>query len=131
MQEGSFDKAQQHLLEAYTLSLNNEDRVFTRVIGRLLGDVSIELGELHQAASYYQQTLAEAHWPDERGEGIFRAQTAYGLIRLAYEWNELETAEQLAREASPYRNRGGFPYADAGAPTRVSGLRSLVPDVAV
>lgn len=126
MQEGSFDKAQQVLLEAYTLSLNNEDRVFTRVIGRLLGDVSIELGELHQAASYYQQTLAEAHWPDERGEGIFRAQTAYGLIRLAYEWNELETAEQLAREASLYRYRGGFPYAEEDARMRVELLRLLL-----
>jgi len=126
MQAGSFGIAHQHLLEAYILSLNNEDRVFTRVIGRLLADVCIELGELHQAASYYQQMLAEVPWPDERGEGIFRVQSACGLIRLSYEWNQLDQAEQQAREVSSYRYRGDFPYGEEDSRMKVELLRLLL-----
>src|SRR5260221_4765409 len=119
MQAGTFSTAHQFVLEAYTLSLNIEDRVFTRIIGEMLGDVCVELGELHQAASYYQQTLAEARRPDERGEDILRANSVSGLIRLFYEWNELERAEQLAREAALYRYSGDFSTGEENAHMKI------------
>ncbi|GCE23618.1 hypothetical protein [Dictyobacter kobayashii] len=106
MQTGVFHTARQYLHEGYTLSLHVKDRVFTRVIGRLLGDVYLEMADLHQADSYYQQTQAEPPWSDKAGEAIFLTQLACGFIRLAYEWNELEKADQLAYEASHHHYQG-------------------------
>jgi len=126
MQTGSFAHARQYLLAGYTLSLRVKDRVFTRVIERMLGDVSLETGELHQADAYYRQTLAEPPWPDEIGEEIFRAQLACGFIRLTYEWNELDRAEQLVREASHHHYRGDFPVGEETGHTQLELLRLLL-----
>ncbi|GCF11294.1 LuxR C-terminal-related transcriptional regulator [Dictyobacter arantiisoli] len=126
MQEGVFDKAHHILLEAYIASMKHAERVFTRIVGRLLGEVCIELGELHQAASYYQQTLAEPPWQDERGESLFRVQVACGLIRLAYERNELETAERLLQEASLHTYSGNFPHGEEDAHVKLALLKILL-----
>ncbi|HEU5384093.1 MAG TPA: LuxR C-terminal-related transcriptional regulator [Ktedonobacteraceae bacterium] len=126
MQTGAVALARQYLLAGYTLSLRVKDRVFTRVIGRMLGDVYLEMGELHQANSYYRQALAEPPWPDETGEEIFRAQIACGLIRLAYAWNELDRAEQLAREASHHHYQGDFPVGEETGRTQLELLRTLL-----
>jgi LuxR family maltose regulon positive regulatory protein len=126
MQSGAFDTAHHFLLEAYHLSLNIEDRVFTRVTERMLGDVCLELGELHQAASYYQQTLSEPSWPQESGEALFHAQCVSGLIHLSYEWNELEMAEQLTREASLYQYGGDFPVGEEDVRVKIELLRLLL-----
>jgi LuxR family maltose regulon positive regulatory protein len=96
MQGGFFDKAHQLFLEAHTRSLNSGKSVFTRVIGTMLGEICIELGELHQAALYYQQTIASAR---EQKEALAHAAAICGLARLSYEWSQLEASEQLAREA--------------------------------
>lgn len=125
MQAGVFADAQRHLLAGYTLSLHIKDRVFTRVITRMLGDISLEMGALHQANSYYQQTLTEPPWLDKTGEEIFRAQLACGLIRLAYEWNELERAEQLVREAV-HHYQGIFPAGEEAAHTQLELFRLLL-----
>jgi LuxR family transcriptional regulator, maltose regulon positive regulatory protein len=123
IQTGAFASARQHLRAAYTLSLRVHDRVFTRVIGRLLGDVCLETGELRQADSYYQQVLAEPAWPNEVGEEIFRAQLAIGLIRLAYERNQLDQAEQLVSEATRQRLQGAFPVSEETGRTQLELLR--------
>ncbi|GCE10701.1 LuxR C-terminal-related transcriptional regulator [Tengunoibacter tsumagoiensis] len=126
MQTGAFHTARQYLREGYTFSLHVKDRVFTRVIGRLLGDVYFEMGELHQANSYYQQTQAEPPWLDQTGEAIFLTQLACGFIRLAYEWNDLEKAEQLAYEASLHHYEGTFPAGEEAGYTQLELLRLLL-----
>lgn len=126
MQSGAFDTAYHSLLEAYHLSLNIEDRVFTRITERMLGDACLELGELHRAASYYQQTLSAPSWPQESGEALLRAQCASGLIRLSYEWNELEHAEQLVHEASLYQYSGDFPVGEEAVRVQIELVRLLL-----
>ncbi|GHO77435.1 hypothetical protein KSD_52060 [Ktedonobacter sp. SOSP1-85] len=127
MQTGTFASARQHLLAGYTLSLRVKDRVFTRVIGRMLGDVSLEMGELRQADSYYRQALAEPPWPNETGEDIFRIQVACGFMRIAYAWNELDRAEQLAREAShQHHSQGDFPVGEEAVRTQLELLQLLL-----
>jgi LuxR family maltose regulon positive regulatory protein len=118
MQEGSFDRARQHLLEAYTLCLNDENSAFQPVISRSLGDVCVELGELHQAASYYQRTRAEAIEQDNEEKDFVQASALAGLARLAYIWNDLDTAERLAHEASKYRDNDRFPRWEGEIRTR-------------
>ena len=126
MQTGTFTRARQYLLAGYTLSLRVKDRVFTRVIERMLGDVSLEMGELHQADAYYRRALAEPPWPDETGEEIFRAQLACGFIRLAYERNELDRVDELIREASRHHYQGNFPMGEEITCTQLELLRLLI-----
>ncbi|HTK05634.1 MAG TPA: LuxR C-terminal-related transcriptional regulator [Ktedonobacteraceae bacterium] len=126
LQAGSFDNAHQLLLEAYMRCLNNKNRVFTRPLRTMLGEVCIALGELHQAASYFQQTLTEICEQDEKGEDIIHADSLYGLARLSYEWNELERAEQLVHEASVSGYRGYFPSLEEESRTKGELLRLQV-----
>lgn len=126
VQTGAFDKAYRHLFEAYTLSLKNTDPVFTNVSRRLLAGVCLELGELHQAASYYQQTLTGTLKHDNEGEDFNYTFAMAGLARLAYEWNELEKAEQQAREVSEFRYMGHFPHWEEEMRLQVEFLRLQV-----
>ncbi|HEU5376648.1 MAG TPA: LuxR C-terminal-related transcriptional regulator [Ktedonobacteraceae bacterium] len=112
MQEGSFAKAHQFFLEAHARSVKSNERVFIGVIATMLGEICIELGELHLAASYYQQTVASAR---SQNEALAHAAAICGLARLSYEWNQLEAAwtrlaaaEQLVREAFDDRYRDHF-----------------------
>lgn len=112
MQEGFFNKAYQFFLEAHARSLESGESVFIGVIATMLGEICIELGELHQAASYYQQTVDSAR---SQNEALAHAAAICGLARLSYEWNQLETAwsqlaaaEQLVREAFDDRYRDHF-----------------------
>jgi len=91
-----------------------------------LGDICCEMGKLHQAASFYEQTLDEPPAQDPLGETILRANPLAGLIRLAYERNELEKAEQLIREASLYQYRGDFSYGEEYVRTKIEFLRILL-----
>ncbi|HLZ64571.1 MAG TPA: LuxR C-terminal-related transcriptional regulator [Ktedonosporobacter sp.] len=126
-QAGSFAQAYPFLLEAYTLSLHKQDRVFTRVMGWQLGDVCSEMGQLHQATSFYQQTLNEpAVEDDELGENILRANSLAGLMRLAYERNEIEKVEQLLREASRYKYRDDFSFGEEYVRAKIELLRILL-----
>jgi hypothetical protein len=130
MQEGFFDQAHQLLLEAYPLSLNRRDRILTPLIGELLGEVCIALGELHQAASYYQQTLAQpeawAFAQDESGEPPRRANSVWGLIRLAYEWNTIDQADHLGRSVSLSGYEGRLPYREEAARVKLELAQLLV-----
>jgi LuxR family maltose regulon positive regulatory protein len=126
VQMGAFDKAYRHLFEAYTLSLKNTDLVFTNVSRRLLAGVCFELGELHQAASYYQQTLTGTLEHNNEGEDFNYAFAMAGLARLSYEWNELEKAEQQARAVSEFRYMGHFPHWEEEMRLQVEFLRLQV-----
>jgi LuxR family transcriptional regulator, maltose regulon positive regulatory protein len=109
MQTGAFDRARQTLLKAHALATDSKDNVFRPIINRMLGEVCLEAGQLHQASEYYEQVLAEAH-KTEGGEEVVVPLTLYGQARLAYEWNELERAEQLMSEAASFAVKGYFPH---------------------
>ncbi len=126
MREGHCDKAYQYMLEAYTLSLNHTDRSFTSILRKQLGEVCIELGELHQAAEYFQQTIADVREQKERGEEVVYASSLYGLARLHYEWNQLDRAEQLAGEIVAYQFSGYIPYWEEETRTHGELIRLLV-----
>jgi LuxR family maltose regulon positive regulatory protein len=126
MQAGHFDKAYQFTLEAYTLSLKHADRSFTSILRKQLGEVCTELGELHQAAEYYQQTIVDIRAQKERGEEIVYASSLYGLAHLSYEWNQLERAEQQAREVIDYQFSGYLPHLAEETRTYGELLRLLV-----
>jgi LuxR family maltose regulon positive regulatory protein len=109
MQAGAFDLARQNLREAHALAMNNKDNVFRPIINRMLGEACLEAGQLHQASEYYLQALAEAR-KIENGEEVVLPLTLYGQARLAYEWNQLEMAEQLMSEAASFALKGYFPH---------------------
>lgn len=106
--DGRMEMARQHLLQAHALSLTNPDRVFTRIVRRMLADVFLELGELQQAASSYQQILADNLESAEQGTDIIEANSLAGQARLFYERNELIKAEELANQVSAYNYHGHF-----------------------
>ncbi|GCE28333.1 hypothetical protein KDA_38170 [Dictyobacter alpinus] len=106
MQEGYFEQARQHFLEAYIQRSGSGDGIFTNAIGMMLGDTCIEAGELHQAASYYQQMLVESDGPEDV---LYQAAATCGLARISYEWNQidaawkqLEASEQLVQKTFEY-----------------------------
>ncbi|QBD74762.1 hypothetical protein EPA93_01640 [Ktedonosporobacter rubrisoli] len=106
--KGSFEQAYQIFLDAYTRSTASKNKVFVRPFRTKLADICVALGDLHQAASYYEQTLAETSNQDEKGEDIVHIDSLHGLARLAYEWNDLARAKQLLHAASTCRYRGHF-----------------------
>jgi LuxR family maltose regulon positive regulatory protein len=100
LQDGKLDAARHTLLEARALSEASGLHHATRAHMLMLGDISAGQGELHQAEALYQQALADAlEHADRSDQGPARL----GLARLAYEWNDLETAE---REALAARDLG-------------------------
>jgi LuxR family transcriptional regulator, maltose regulon positive regulatory protein len=93
---GQLTVAQTTLLEVSRLGEASGNRTLLRVATNMLAKVSSGLGELHQAAECYRQVLREAREQEDLDDV---SHALLGLARLAYEWNELETAEQHAREA--------------------------------
>jgi LuxR family maltose regulon positive regulatory protein len=65
-----------------------------RAIKLALGDLYIDLGELHLAAEDYRQVLTEAD-----GDLFDRGKALLGLSHIAYEWNNLDAASEQAQEA--------------------------------
>lgn len=76
----------------------------------LLAEACLARGELHQAARYGHQVLASADEDTERfqqqlmtatgeREPFFLSWAYHLLARLAYEWNDLETAQQRLAQA--------------------------------
>jgi LuxR family maltose regulon positive regulatory protein len=62
----------------------------------MLSVTCFEQGELHLASEYYQRMLREAREENDLDD---IGQSCVGLSLLAYEWNDLATAEQQALEA--------------------------------
>lgn len=94
--DGQLAEVQQLLQEAYICSLSSDDKHFTREILVLQAANCAARGELHQAAEYYHQVLANSHEQEHHEDS---ASALLGLARLAFEWNELATAEQEIHEA--------------------------------
>ncbi len=93
---GQLAVAQTTLLEVSMLCEATGNRTLLRVATNMLAKVFSGQGELHRAAECYRQVLREAREQedlDDVGHALL------GLAHLAYEWNELETAEQHAQEA--------------------------------
>lgn len=96
MLEGALAHARELLLEALLLSEQQGNLAYARATRGMLSAVSVEQGELRQAAEQFRQMQAEARMQED-GDDI--AHTQLGLAHLAYEWNHLEEAEQAAYEA--------------------------------
>jgi LuxR family maltose regulon positive regulatory protein len=91
----------------------------------MLGEVCLEAGQLHQASEYYQQAFVEAD-KTESGEEVVVPLTLYGQARLAYEWNQLEQAEQLMSKVASYTFNGYFPHWEEELHVRGEFLRLLL-----
>ncbi len=72
----------------------------------LLGNVYVLQGELQQAALLYRQVLARTEGKGKSHDGD-RASSLLGLAGLAYEENDLERAEQGARQAEALGRQQG------------------------
>jgi LuxR family maltose regulon positive regulatory protein len=89
---GQFEAARDKVLEALRLCEASGNLPGKRVIA--LGRLSLSKGELHQAAGYFRQVLAQA------GEDVAdREKALVGMALLDYEWNDLEKAAGEAQEA--------------------------------
>ncbi|GCF11754.1 LuxR C-terminal-related transcriptional regulator [Dictyobacter arantiisoli] len=103
---GKMEEAWQRMMEARVAY--EADQSFPGLLATafVLGEISMEQGELHQADLYYQQALAGSEPGKEElfqhqlttvtgaQETFFKCQTLFGLAQLAYERNELDAAEQ-------------------------------------
>lgn len=96
---GRLNQARQTLLEARAVSETAGNVHGVMAATFLLGEVYAGQGELQQAAQLHRQVLAEAELA-EVGEPLEdKAQASINLAALAYEWNDLETAETYAAQA--------------------------------
>jgi LuxR family maltose regulon positive regulatory protein len=107
---GHLEEAWQRFLESQRIAVSRADLPVTAATSLLLGEVCRTRGELQGASRYYHQVLAhEEHDPEifqqqlmtETGDReLFFASWAYhNLAQLAYEWNDLEAAQQYLSQA--------------------------------
>ena len=99
MYEGQFEEARSCFQKAYEGNQGNltmDGRHFTAGMFLLVGGCYDALCELHQAHECYQKALSLGRKHEDR-EII--AQALQNLARLAFEWNDLTTAEQQLHEA--------------------------------
>ena len=94
--QGQFNLARKTTLEARATSEATRNPAFIRASSVVLSSICFEQGELHLAAEYYRQMLSEAREAEDRDD---IGQATLGLALLAYEWNNLADAEQLAQES--------------------------------
>jgi LuxR family maltose regulon positive regulatory protein len=94
--DGNLDNALRFFLEARTLSEQLGIPTYVRATRGMVSGAILEQGELHRAAEQCRQMQAEA-----RTQGDFNdiAHMQLALARIAYQWNNLEDAEQAACEA--------------------------------
>ncbi|MBA3947579.1 MAG: hypothetical protein H0X37_23865 [Herpetosiphonaceae bacterium] len=96
MADGIFATAEAAFRQAHALCERIGNRWWTRTNYALLSYVLLERGQLRQADMQFRRMLAEAREEADQDD-IARAQLCLALI--AYEWNDLDTARQLASEA--------------------------------
>ncbi|HEX8599999.1 MAG TPA: LuxR C-terminal-related transcriptional regulator [Chloroflexia bacterium] len=93
--QGDRAAARQYLAESISLSQASRS-VFTLILATIgLGQVQEFENQLHQAAETYRQILQLAG--DQPLQII--AEAHLGLARVLYEWNDLEAAEEHARQS--------------------------------
>lgn len=95
---GRVNVARGMLEEAYMLceATNNQHFRLSRATTNMLARAFFEQGELHRAFEYYQGALSEAREGSTHSDDMAHALS--GLAHIAYERNELETAQQQAEE---------------------------------
>ncbi len=95
LEAGHVEAARRLFQEAQRRCVAVGNRPFARVATLLLGSACVAMGELRQAEAYYRQVLPEAREQGDTDDVIF---TLLSLIELAYEWNDLDAAEQMLGE---------------------------------
>lgn len=93
--DGQLDQAQKIFLELCAPGEMLGNRAILRANSALLNIVHYEQGKLHQTATFFRQMLAEAR---EENDYDDIAHASLILAWHAYEWNDLQTAEQRAQE---------------------------------
>lgn len=93
---GKFHQARKQAIAAYAASEATATTPFIRAHLVMLSVTCFEQGELHLASEYYQRMFREAREENDLDD---IGQSCVGLSLLAYEWNDLATAEQQALEA--------------------------------
>ena len=98
---GQWDGAQQMLTDARDAATRSGNRYAAAIAQIFLCRMVAARGQLHQAASIYQQLIAAS------GPSPFAAMAHIDLARLLYEWNDLEAAAQQAQHGIEFSRRGG------------------------
>ena len=85
--------------QAYTEAISNSQAsgdIFTTILATIgLGNVQEVDNQLYQATETYKRIL---QWVGDRPQQIIH-EAHLGLARILYEWNDLDTAEQHARQS--------------------------------
>jgi LuxR family maltose regulon positive regulatory protein len=93
---GQLAQATALLQEALTIWANLHHPHGTRSCLLLLATIYREQGVLSRAATYYRRVVQEAREVGDREDLI---PALLGLAQTSYQWNDMETAEQVAQEA--------------------------------
>lgn len=110
---GNLDAAWQSCLEGYRLCERLGNFTATLAAFNVLGEICITRGELRRASSYFHQALAFVNEASEMfqqqamtGTGdrdpFFVSWAYHNLAQLAYEWNDLETAQHYLSQARAF-----------------------------
>ncbi|EFH84365.1 LuxR C-terminal-related transcriptional regulator [Ktedonobacter racemifer] len=93
---GDLREARRVLLEALALNEQQGNFLYARATRGMLAWVGCEQGTLHHTAEQFRQMLSEARTQEDSDD---IARSLYGLAQIYYQWNDLEKAEPMAREA--------------------------------
>jgi LuxR family maltose regulon positive regulatory protein len=115
--DGNLKDARKYLLEALTLNEQQGNIILARGSRGMLARASIELGELHHAAGQFRQLQVEARAQDDFDD---IAWTQLGLAQIAYEWNNLEEAQNATQEALEVGKRMNMKEFQAQATARLA-----------
>lgn len=100
--DGKLNQARQTFLEAHLANEEARNSYGTRACLFLLAEIHLAQGELHLTNQLYQRILNEAEVQQDFSDqgAVLQRQAA-----LAYEWNDLETAQQRLAQASAILQR--------------------------
>ncbi len=108
LMNGELEEARQAYTEAKQIGQAAGDIHVVIIVNCALGRIFIEQGRLHQAAEIYAETLQMATRPD--GKKLVIAGEVYAeLSQVSYEWNNLETATEQARQRVALCRQWGAP----------------------
>jgi LuxR family maltose regulon positive regulatory protein len=132
---GEMERARERILEARLAYQADHSLPGLLITPLLLGEIALGQGEMRQASQFYRQVQAEEEnaaeelfqhqLTSETGtkEMFFTRLALEGLAQLAYERNELDTADQLLSQA---RELGGFQTEELHFLTSGSLLRARI-----
>jgi LuxR family maltose regulon positive regulatory protein len=93
---GKLVAAQQTLREAYRLCQAAGNKHSSLAANLILAEVLTGQGALHRAEQLYRQVLGEVSEVEAKGDFFDRGHALIRLADLAFEWDDLESAEQYA-----------------------------------